>query len=134
MTSDLTLTIEARGPAAPEHLVLTARFRNGGDAEVRLLGTFTPLPVFFAVDLTRSDGTPLLLPGAGKIDLWPPDVTYVPLGPGESFAVDLDVGAILPAPLEPDTYTVAVTYHNQYGEDCFQGVLHSEPITVRVDP
>lgn len=128
---ELTLSIGA-GALSPHSLPVRIAFVNRGRVPVRLLAEFQPLPVFFSFELVRDDGTPIALPGAGKIDFGPGQPECLDLEPGEMHATDADVAEPLGAGLQPGRYTLAVTYHNQYGEDCFQGVLHSNRIELDV--
>ena len=116
-----------------EHFPIRASFENAGDAEVRLLRHFEPVPVFFSFHLTCADGTPVPIAGGGKIDFPEGEIECVPIPPGESFEVELDLAPWLAsASLTPGTYRLSATYHNQYGEDCFQGQLHSAPVEIEI--
>ena len=135
MSVETTLRIEiAVPPGQVAHvgsIPLAITFRNGG-TPVRILRQFEPLPVFFSFDMVDADGTPLLLPGGGKIDLRRNVMEYVTLARGETYMLAVDIHHLMPSPLKADAYTLSVTYHNQYGEDCFRGSLHSNTITVTI--
>jgi hypothetical protein len=109
-------------------------FQNNGDQEIRMLHHFTPLPVFFAFGLTRADGTPIGIPGAGKISFMEGQVDYLTLRKNEFFGFETDLATLIPttAVLPPGQYELSVTYHNQYGENCFQGQLASTPIKLEL--
>jgi urease beta subunit len=115
-----------------ENLPLIVSFKNNGDTPVRLLDHFQPLPVFFSFQVVKANGTPLLIPGGGKIDFSPGGMRYLELGPGHQRDVAVNPARLLTTPLQPGGYSVAVTYHNQYGEDCFHGTLQSNPVTVEI--
>jgi hypothetical protein len=116
------------------HIPLKITFENVGEEEIRLLQCFDPLPVFFSFSLVAEDGTPVSLPGAGKIDFFEGSIRYVALSPGQIFSLEVDIAEIIvfPEQLTPGNYSISVTYHNQYGENCFRGVLRSRPIHVHL--
>lgn len=109
-------------------------FENTGADAITLLRHFEPLPVFFAFQMTREDGTPLSISGMGKIDFLEGTVPYLVLNGYELFGIRVDLAMILPEPEEitAGSYTIAVTYHNQYGEGCFQGKRTSNTIRVQL--
>jgi len=116
-----------------ERCPLRAKFENQGASDVRLLDHFEPLPVFFAFELTRADGTPVAIPGGGKIDFAEGQVGCVTIPPDGSLSVELDLSPWLRnAELPPGTYRLGATYHNQYGDGCFQGQLKSGPIELTI--
>jgi hypothetical protein len=116
-----------------ESFPIRVSFANATGPEVRLLRHFEPIPVFFSFTLTRPDGTPIPIAGAGKIDFEEGKVDCILIEPGESFDVELDLAPWLTAAtLTPGAYRLSATYHNQYGDDCFQGHLTSEPIEIQI--
>ena len=118
-----------------QNIPVRITFQNNEDQEIRLLHHFDPLPVFFAFALKRSDGTPIGIPGAGKIDFMEGQVECLPLSKGEFFGFETDLADLIPATteLQPGQYELSVTYHNQYGENCFQGVINSAPIKLMIE-
>jgi len=114
------MTIDYETPARE---ALRATFTNRGDDVERLLGEFEPTPVFFTVSVVRDDGTPVLDSGGGKVAFNDPP-RYVVLAPGERHTVRIPLPEPLSA-LPPGRYEIGVEYHNQYGDDCFKGVLRS---------
>jgi hypothetical protein len=126
---ELRLTVGA-GALNTHSLPVRMGFVNRGPEPVRLLAEFEPLPVFFTFELVATDGTPIAMPGGGKIDFGPGQPRCIDLGPGETHTTEANVGRLLPGGLEPGRYSMAVTYHNQYTDDCFRGVLHSNPVVV----
>jgi hypothetical protein len=122
------LTLQSR--QAP--LSFRVTFSNRSQHSINLLDRFEPLPVFFSFAIVRADGTPVPVSGAGKIDPGPLGLGCISLRPGETYATDLELAPWLRAPLPPARYDVAVTYHNQYGEECFTGVVTSNTISVFV--
>lgn len=110
-------------------------FENVGAQRLRLLRKFEPTPVFFSIRMVREDGTPIGIPGAGKIDFQEGTVEYLTLNAGELFGFLVDVARVAyrREDITPGEYRVSVTYHNQYGEDCFQGVLSSNTTQVTVE-
>ena len=107
---------------APDE-ALRATFTNHGHDVERLLAQFEPTPVFFTVSVLRDDETPLHDWGGGKVALNDPPACIV-LEPGERHTVRLELPKRLSA-LPPGRYEIGAEYHNQYGEDCFKGVLPS---------
>jgi hypothetical protein len=130
----LTITVSTITGVAysRRHIPLRIAFENIGEEAITLLQHFDPLPVFFSFNLVAEDGTPVSLPGAGKIDFLEGSITYVTLAPGQTLSVEVDIAELIafPEQLKPGNYDLSVTYHNQYGENCFQGVLHSSRIQV----
>ena len=117
----------------PGYAPFILTFHNMGQEPLRILHWFEPLAVFFWFDLVRADGTPLLIAGGGKTDLVVSDMRYITLEPGEHFELTVDIHPLLPLPFEPGLYTVRVTYHNQYGENCFRGQVVSNPVDVMIE-
>jgi hypothetical protein len=115
-----------------ENSPLKLSFVNMGSEEMRVLRHFDPLPVFFAFGMKDEDGRYLSIPGAGKIDFYKGSIPYENLPPGGSFEIEVNLAEILAYPDEahPGEYTIKATYHNQYGENCFQGAVSSNTITV----
>lgn len=104
---------------------------NAGKGSITILKEFAPRPVFFHYNLIKSDGTPVDLPGAGKVDFDRP-MKYVTLEPGEFIGIIVslkDVNKELPH----GKYELSVQYHNQYGDNCFRGVLTSNTINMVID-
>src|SRR5262249_13949695 len=120
------------------HIPLRITFENTATEEIKMLRHFEPLPVFFSVEMTRADGTPIAIPGAGKISFAEGQIEYLVLRRKESFGFEVDLSTVIPpsAEVKRGDFTVSVTYHNQYGEGCFQGQLSSAPIrlTLGDDP
>jgi len=130
----LRLEIEQpRRESSGARFPLRIRFTNEGDAPVDILEAFEPLPVFFAFHLVRPDGTPISLPGAGKIDFGPDGPGHITLQSGETFTLDVDLASLGDVP-EPGLYRLSATYHNQYGRPSAQRVLTSNTIDVQVPP
>jgi hypothetical protein len=133
--AQLTLHITSPDGAVfrPNHLPVQAHFANRGAALVRLLRLFEPLPVFFEVDMRAANGTPIEAAGMGKADIPRRLLSYVELRSGEEFEVLLRLDEVIPAEdVTPGAYTLALTYHNQYGKNCFHGVLKSNTIAIEV--
>ena len=109
-------------------------FRNAGEAPLNLLAIFEPVPVFFQFQIAGADGTPIDVPGGGKIDPLHGDEPYLALAPGATHAQVVDVAPLLPRQdWASGAYTVSVRYRNAYGVGCYRGVVESEPITVRIE-
>lgn len=131
-SADLQVAIESDSSTwSVNSAPVSVTFRNSGPNSFELLDLFDPIPVFFGFQIVRSDGTPLQVPGAGKIHLGPADV--IVLGAGETHTVELDIGSLLAdAEIKSDSYTVSVTYQNQYGEGCFHGRVESNEVVVTI--
>lgn len=111
----------------PVRLIL----RNVGKSSVSVLNHFEPLPVFFAFDIRRADGSRIDVPSAGKISL--DRFEIVSIEPGHFVSVDTNLRKVLTQPLEPNKYSLTVEYHNQYGGGrCFTGTLKSGSITFEI--
>jgi hypothetical protein len=115
-----------------ENIPLTVTFVNLGGEALRLLCYFDPLPVFFAFDMMDEDGRYVAIPKAGKIDIYDSSLPYIKLGSGEDFAIEVNLAGILayPEDMHSGMYTVTATYHNQYGEDCFRGIVNSNSVSI----
>lgn len=131
----LAIGLEAVGaPLTTARAPFRVTFRNAGTEPLNLLAIFEPIPVFFQFEIARSDGTPVQVPGGGKIDPPQGSEPYVALAPGATHVHELDLAPLLPAEgWASDTYTVFVRYRNAYGVGCFRGVIESEPISVRIE-
>lgn len=118
----------------PTSIPVDATLINTGDNVVNILHRFEPIPVFFAIKIVQADGTPVPTSRGGKIDLPETEIDTRPLLPGESHTVRLDVGRVIPdgVVLEPGEYQIMITYHNQYGSNCFTGRVASSPISLRL--
>ncbi len=115
---------------------LRLRFENVSGEEIRILRHFEPLPVFFAFDMVDEDGMHVAIPGAGKIDFYEGAMKYATLPAGGTLDVDVNLAEVLTRPelVKPGRYMISVTYHNQYGENCFRGMVSSEPISLTLSP
>jgi len=123
-------TAEPMRGAAGQSLRVT--LENVGQSPMTVLKKFRPLPVFFAFKIERQDGTPILVPGAGKISIPQDAIQYVTLNEYESFGIRLRIDEIVRGGLEKGSYTISVVYHNQYGEKCFRGRIPSNTIKLKV--
>jgi len=129
----LILAPVSGGTASPTNIFLRITFENNGSQKLRLLAEFDPLPVFVTFNIVCEDGTPLAdLPGGGKVDFPARQLRYVELEKNEFFGIQIDLATFLTTPLREGRYQISATYHNQYGENCFQGSVSSPPISVTV--
>ena len=121
----------------PTSVLVDVVFKNVSRENVRILKRFEPdedLPIWFSVQLASADGTPLLgAKGGGKINLRG-TLDYVLLKPGEEFSLRLNAAKLFETEIPVGTYHASVTYHNQYGHDCFKGQLKSSTITITIPP
>jgi hypothetical protein len=118
-----------------DNIIINMDFKNTSDKQARLLNVFDPLPVFFSINLLAQNGEEISPPGGGKISLDADSVNYIDLPPQASYDTVLNVSEalkkydiILPA----GTYKLNMSYHNQYGEDCFTGWFDSNQIEIDV--
>jgi hypothetical protein len=114
------------------NIPLRVTFENISGQEMRILQHFEPLPVFFAFNMVGEDGMHIAIPGAGKIDFYEGSIKYATLPAGGTLNVDVNLAKVLARPelVKPGKYTISVTYHNQYGESCFRGMVSSGPTSV----
>lgn len=131
-TPRLTLATAGEMPFLPDSVPLRLTFSNPHDAPILILDRFAPVPVFFSFDIARRDGTPVLVPGSGKIDFGPMPPDCRQLETHDSHSVEIDLGRLVTAPLQAGDYSVSATYHNQYGDRCFHGAVHSNSITIEI--
>lgn len=99
---------------------------NTGNSDITILKEFKPLPVFFSFHLTKEDGTPISIPGGGKISFGS-EPQHVILRPAEFVGVKINI-CDLDGKLSSGRYKLSVEYHNQYGSNCFKGILKSNTI------
>lgn len=129
MTADdqprLTLTLKPPAPAqALAEVSIDATFANAGSTQLRLFPHFEPEAVFFSARLEASDGTPLVLGTGAKAEF--PDAEPIDLAPGAAHSVRVALPALAPGVSAPaGSYSLALSYHNQYGNDCFRGWIDS---------
>ena len=117
------------------NIPLKVTFKNVDQTEeIRIIRQFEPLPVFFTFSMIDEHGKYLDIPGAGKVDLYHGAIDYILLSPGETFTLDVNLAQHLinPQKVKAGKYAVSVTYHNQYGENCFRGEIISKPISLIV--
>src|SRR5689334_14329106 len=122
----IDLRIDAAQSSGQAMVRLT--FANRGAETACILDLFEPLPVFFSFHLARQDGTPISLPGGGKMELGPEPLEYVKLDAGQSHTIRVDLGPLLPPGVGQGTYTLSAEYHNQYGKDAAQRTLQSNTV------
>lgn len=118
----------------PRNIRLGILFENVGPDSIKLLRHFQPVPVFFSIHMTRSDRTPVSIPGAGKISFQKDSIEYLQLNKNEMFGPLINIADLI-HPIEEISegdYELSVTYHNQYGEGCFRGKIKSNSINVKI--
>lgn len=136
----LSLKIEAIDGVTYSSKILPINvvFRNTKDESIRLLDVFRDSKMklsFFTVKITDANETPINTVGGGKISLSKDAMKYITLKREESYLVPLDLVDFLPTDgrLQPGSYSVSVTYQNQYGEDCFKGKVESNTIILTIN-
>lgn len=131
---ELDLKVSPAGATFTDNrMPMQLMFTNLSSKDVRLLDCFEPLPVFFTFKLVGRDGTPIDMPGGGKIDFGPQPPGYIDLKPGATYSLDVDIARLISKPLSTGLYRISAIYHNQYGQDCFQGKLQSDWIEVEIE-
>ena len=128
----LTISPVAGATYLPFSIPLCIEFRNRSAAPIRILNQFEPTPVFFSFDIVATDGTPVLVAGGGKIDFGPTAPSYLELSKDDAYSFEVDLGTLLSAPLQRGRYLISSTYHNQYGDNCFRGVVKSNTIPIEI--
>ncbi len=135
----LKVSIAAIPGATCSHgaIPLKLTFENVSAKKIRILDAFhepKALPVFFQFEMKASDGTPIPIAGAGKIDFSKDSLHYVQLAKGQKYEVMLNLADIIPPDekLKEGVYGVSLTYYNQYGENCFQGKVTSNLIQLHI--
>lgn len=129
----LGLTLEPGvGGASAQRFPVIARFDNQSSRDLRLLDLFHPLPVFFTTRLVSGAGAEIDVVGAGKLEPVEGRLRYVELSRGATHEVELDLAPWIRAELPGGAYSLAMSYHNAYGDGCFRGVVDSTPIMVNV--
>ncbi len=118
-----------------ENFPLVLSFENSSENTIRILDAFNDpkaLPVFFGFEIKDSNGTPIALPGAGKISISKNSEKYIELEKGGKYEITINLKDIIPqtTQLKNDVYSVSVTYRNQYGDNCFKGQIKSNVIQV----
>jgi hypothetical protein len=113
-------------------------FKNTNDNPIRILNAFDQpraLPVFFRFNVRDENGKSVSLPKGGKISLSENSIKYIELKKWEIFELSVNLRDIIPADtvLKPGTYTVSVTYKNQYREDCFKGEIKGNTTQVSLN-
>jgi hypothetical protein len=149
-TTMLTLPLAALGADPPLSLELSeiagARYsqasmpvrvtlENVSNEPLRVLDSFGErhaLRVFFCLHIRSADGETNTAVGGGKIDLPLRLSRYIALKRGEKYELTLDLADLVKdeVRLRSGTYTMTLTYSNQYGEACFQGSVTSRPVQI----
>ncbi len=127
------LVSSERAVAAANNIPLRVMFSNSGSTDVRLLQLFDPFPVFFSLKITREDGTVVEQVDGGKVDIGE-ELKYITLKPAEAYSTLINLSSVLHAELDKGTYTLNFSYHNQYGENCFQNEISADTIKLTIVP
>lgn len=112
---------------------LRVTFKNISEVQVKILDKFEEkyFYMWFIVQIKDENETPLLnLPGSGKISIRGVK-EYIELNPSEEYSFDINIADIL-SDINPGEYRLCLTYKNQYGDDCFKGMLDSNEIALCV--
>ena len=107
-------------------------FTNTSNEDIRLLESFSndnDIKHWFSALIFDVNGTPNLdVSMGGKISMRK-SISYMTLKKNESFSFILNYETIFPV-LASGEYDIKILYNNQYGENCFRGVLESNKIRV----
>lgn len=120
-----------------EDVPLEIVFHNKSEKPIRLLNIFDQpdlVKIFFSLDLTDNNETPIDTLGGGKVSLSKDSIKYIELQKGETHSVKINLKEFLPpnVSFKPETYKVSVKYRNQYGENCFKGTLESNSVDLHL--
>jgi len=117
-----------------KQLLIRITFDNISSKEINILKSFEDnktLPIWFSISLKSDDGTPISgISSGGKITIRS-EKKYITLGPQEGFFFYIDISKLLPN-LKEGTYQLMITYHNQYGQDCFKGQIDSNIVKIKI--
>ncbi len=128
------------------NIPLKLTFQNTSEGQIRILDCFNDpqaLRIFFWFDVRRDNGEVVYIPGGGKISISKGDFKYITLEKDGKFELLINLNDImLPSTekkagvpnteLRVGTYSIFVTYHNQYGDDCFKGFINGNTIKVNI--
>lgn len=131
MTTNIRMRVE--NPQELQEYPLRVSFHNNGKETVRLLDKFTPRliwKVFFDVVLRNNQGEILVESLARTVITFGCNLNYLNIRSGESLeiAVPLNelIGKQCPDGLPTGEYTLTLTYHNRYGNDCIHGSIQTD--------
>jgi len=117
-----------------ENIPLRIAFENVSNGKLKILRRFRPVPVFFSIHMARTDGTPINIPGAGKISFQKDSIEYLELNTKEIFGFQINIADLVTSSngITEGDYELSITYHNQYGDGCFRGKINSNSINVKI--
>ena len=129
-----TVSRTAEGPSDKQLGDIWCEFKNVSEKNVRLLKTpadGNSQRFWFGMMVVGTNGTPVLdTPMGGKISMRGRK-EYILIKPQEAYHCQLDYSRLIPG-LPQGEYSVKVIYRNQYGVDCFHGMLESNSIGVEI--
>lgn len=129
-----TISRKTEGSSATSLGDIWGTFKNVSEGDVRLLklpDSSNSLRFWFSMVVANTNGTPVLdTPVGGKISLRGLQ-EYILIKPQESYHFRLDHSRLMPE-LPSGVFHIKVIYRNQYGEDCFCGILESNSIDVEI--
>jgi hypothetical protein len=142
----LTLSTVPETIYTAKNIPLKLTFQNTGKKRIRILDCFKNpklLPIIFWFDVRRENGEVVYIPGGGKISFSKDSFKYITLENNEKFDLLINLNDfILPVTerkadmpntvLKAGTYSILVTYVNQYGEDCYKCFINGNTIKINI--
>jgi len=119
-------------------LGIRVEFSNEGIKEICLLRVFKPTAAFFDVALKSSTGQEILttkpvVSEAIQAKLRnSKNLNYLDLQSDEAFSVQINASEFIPRDLQEGSYRITLTYHNEYGENCFKGTKVTEGVWLKI--
>jgi hypothetical protein len=129
---DASLKLVAIPEQTTDGVSVRLLLENTGKDKVSVLKEFDPLGAFFTFKLVSNGEITLdsLRPAKVSFGVDPPPAK-VTLKPGEFVGVSVRLKDVFHH-LKKGDYQLEVTYHNQYGDGCFQGKLVSQPVNIKI--
>lgn len=100
---------------------------NEGKEQQKILLPEQRLHLFGFFFMISIEGSGSMSSSGGKVSLLPESYRYIILNPKEMFGIKINLLDVLPE-LKTGKYKVKIQYNNQYGTNCFKGILPAEEI------
>ncbi len=129
---DTSLKLVAIPEQTSDGVSVRLLLENTGKSKVSVLKEFDPLGAFFTFKLVSNGEITFDSLRGAKISFGvDPPPAKVTLEPGEFIGISVRLKDVFHN-LKKGDYQLEVTYHNQYGEGCFQGKLVSQPVNIKI--